>query len=298
VVEFLFARDLPPAEITARIRRDPTIRADVRRRALALAEAREQARVTDEAEQRTDREARSVVESLSAQGLPAEEITARIRRDPTIRADVRRRALALAEARERARVTDEANRLVESLFDKLLLREDVLESLRTDHALSEPVRTQALALAAPFPGDEFLLMAASWSVVRRPDAGATAYRLALRQAEAVYQLNPNHVAYLNLLGVAQYRTGKYQVAVATLARCEQLATARTGGSFPANLAFLALAYYRLGQIERARDTLQRLREAMKKPERAGDGQAQEFWREAETIEQDLVFPADPFAVGP
>jgi WD40 repeat protein len=43
------------------------------------------------------REARSVVEFLSAQKLTAAEITARIRRDPTISDAVRTRALELAE---------------------------------------------------------------------------------------------------------------------------------------------------------------------------------------------------------
>jgi hypothetical protein len=51
----------------------------------------------------------------------------------------------------------------------------------------------------------------------------------------------------------------------------------------------------LGQSEKARDTLGRLREAMKDPRLAGDAEAQAFLREAETIEFDQLFPADPFA---
>ena len=48
-------------------------------------------------ERRTLREARSVVEFLSAQKLPAAEIKARIQRDPTISDEVRTRALALED---------------------------------------------------------------------------------------------------------------------------------------------------------------------------------------------------------
>ncbi len=48
-------------------------------------------------ELRAIREARGVVEFLSAQKLPAAAIRDRIRRDPTISDEVRRRALDLAE---------------------------------------------------------------------------------------------------------------------------------------------------------------------------------------------------------
>jgi hypothetical protein len=64
---------------------------------------------------------------------------------------------------------------------------------------------------------------------------------------------------------------------------------------PADLAFLALAHHRLGQTDQARAVLSRLRELMKKAERAKDEPGQAFLREAEALELDLVLPADPFA---
>ncbi len=133
---------------------------------------------------------------------------------------------------------------------------------------------------------------------RGPPAGcrAPAYRRALRVAEVACRLAPNNGLYLNTLGVAQYRSGRYSDAVTTLMRSDQLNAQPLGGSEPADLAFLALAQHRLGQTEKARDTLRRLRETMKKPERAKNQESQGFLREAETIEQDLVFPADPFAL--
>ena len=63
----------------------------------------------------------------------------------------------------------------------------------------------------------------------------------------------------------------------------------------ADLAFLALAQHRLGQSEKARETLGRLRQVMKYQKWAGDPDAQAFLREAGLIELDQVFPADPFA---
>ena len=67
------------------------------------------------------------------------------------------------------------------------------------------------------------------------------------------------------------------------------------GKEPSDLAFLALAQTRLGQSDKAHSTLVRLRELIKNPERAKDQEAQAFLREAETIELDETFPADPFA---
>jgi hypothetical protein len=58
---------------------------------------------------------------------------------------------------------------------------------------------------------------------------------------------------------------------------------------------VCLAEHRLGLSEKARETLARLRAVMKDPEWADNPEAQAFLREAETIELDRVFPADPFA---
>ena len=80
-------------------------------------------------------------------------------------------------------------------------------------------------------------------------------------------------------------------ALATLTRSNDL----NKENEPADLAFLALVQSRLGQTEKARSTLGRLRELMKSPERAKDQEAQALLREAETIELDQAFPADPFA---
>jgi tetratricopeptide (TPR) repeat protein len=243
------------------------------------------------------REARSVVEFHLAQKLSAAEVLARIGRDPTISDRIRRRALDLVEPHLQPLVNDEADRLVRSLFDKLLLKDEVMESLRADTALHERVREQALALAAEKRSvdDAHRLNEASWSVARRHDADAPAIRLALRQAKAACRLSPADGNHLNTLGVAQYRAGKYADALATLTRSDQLNAHPPNGSIPSDLAFIALAQHRLGRPKEARAALSRLREAMKKPEWANNAEAQGFHREAETISLDQVFPADPFA---
>jgi hypothetical protein len=91
--------------------------------------------------------------------------------------------------------------------------------------------------------------------------------------------------------VAQYRSGLVAEALATLTQRNAL----NGEKEPSGLAFLALAQHRLGRSEMARETLAQLRKVMKGPRWAADSEAHAFLREAETIELDQVFPADPFA---
>jgi WD40 repeat protein len=242
------------------------------------------------------RAARIVVQSLFDASLPMAEVLARIRRDATLDSVTRHRALELARSHGQGLVAQEAERLVESLYAQAMFRPEVLERLRRDAALSEPVRRRALALAEQVPENSESLMRASWAVVHQADAEPAAYRLALRQAEAACRLIPDEADFLTTLGMAQYRVGQYRQAVAALTQADRLRRDNWNGmSYPGDLAFLALARYRCGQTDQARALLGRLREAMKSPQWARSGFLQGFLREAEMIELDVVFPADPFA---
>ena len=134
------------------------------------------------------------------------------------------------------------------------------------------------------------------SSVGRVPAGAApeAYRLALEQAETACRLEPDNGILLNTLGVAQYRTGHYREAVATLTESDGMNSEGPYGSQPADLAFLALAHHRLGERDRAGADLGRLRALMRTPEHAGVSEDRLILREAEAIELDLAFPSDPF----
>ena len=92
------------------------------------------------------------------------------------------------------------------------------------------------------------------------------YAQALRYAEAACRLEPGNGNHLNTLGVAQYRAGRYQEALATLTRSDQIKSKVPNGSpAPSDLAFLAMAQHRLGKKAEARATLARLIQAMKDP---------------------------------
>jgi tetratricopeptide (TPR) repeat protein len=114
-----------------------------------------------------------------------------------------------------------------------------------------------------------------WSVVRDPAAGAGRHRVALRLAEIA---RPQWTEFntLNTLGVVRYRVGDDRGAVEALTASDKLCPHN-----PANLAFLAMAYHRLGEPTTAQDYLTRTRKAVTVRVFAGDPEFVEFLREAE-----------------
>src|SRR5262249_54043570 len=93
------------------------------------------------------REAQALVKFLLSERLPKGDVLARIGDDPNISDSVRQRALGLVEPSWQGQVRQEAARKVGLLFAKRLFESEVIEQLRADATLSEPVRATALALA-------------------------------------------------------------------------------------------------------------------------------------------------------
>jgi eukaryotic-like serine/threonine-protein kinase len=228
-------------------------------------------------------EAMSVLRFLLGKQLAQEEAVAQLAADTTLAEPVRQKALDLVEPYWQTQERAAAFAEVERSFGELLLRQEVLASLRTAPTLLEPRKRLALALAEQYPEDFRRLEQASWDVAWRRDRNADSYRTALRQAEAAHRLAPGDADVLNTYGVALYRTGNYGKAVAILARSEQINTAGPAGPLPSDLAFLAMGQQRLGETARARATFARLREAMKKPQWAKHYQATAFLEEAERV---------------
>jgi WD40 repeat protein/serine/threonine protein kinase len=234
-----------------------------------------------------ERESLMLVESFLGRALTKDQLIENLRSDRTIDEPVRQKALALVEDYWKEVVHEKAFGLVHPLFAKRMLKPDVLDRVRTDNAVSEEVRQEALVLAERWPEDPLSLNEASWAVVAKPGADAAAYRTALLRAEQASRMWKGNIgSQLNTVGVAQYRLGEYQKAVETLERSEKL-NAETDlvdhGPCPSDLAFLAMTYHRLGQRERALNYLGRLRERMKKPQWATDEEARSFLREAEEL---------------
>jgi WD40 repeat protein len=173
--------------------------------------------------------------------------------------------------------------LVEVLFATHVRQAHVLQALRDDAKLPQDVRQRALTLAERHEGNASELNKVSWNVVRVPNAAREAYHHAHLQAEEACRIAPYAGMYRSTLGVAQYRIGQYQAALETLAPSTKLPATTPDGSNPTDLAFLAMAHYRLGQKEQAQVMLARLQEALTKLRWAKDAESAAFLREAEEL---------------
>jgi tetratricopeptide (TPR) repeat protein len=196
--------------------------------------------------------------------------------------------------------------LAKLLFSKPPGKAQVLENLRGNRTITELVRQKALALVEAYrkpvvhpqpvrlddslfaksmhKADPIVLNNASWTIVLKPNADASAYRLALCLAEEACRLAPDEANILNTLGLAQYRVGQYQQAVKTLTQAERLEMVRSHNSSRDNLAFLAMAHYRLGRTAEAREYLDRAWELSKR-KRWKDDRTRTFLSEAEALLQ-------------
>jgi hypothetical protein len=103
------------------------------------------------------------------------------------------------------------------------------------------------------------------------------YQRALIQAEQACALEPSGT-YLNTLGVAQYRVGLYEEALATLKKADEL-----NGGIPEDIAFLAMLHHRLGDDSKAQKELNRLRTVMSNSRRGNDPEERAFLTEAEKL---------------
>jgi WD40 repeat protein len=163
------------------------------------------------------------------------------------------RRLRLWDARP---LTDEVRRqrealaLVELLFAPPATRAEVVAAVGAEVGISDEVRRQALAFAESWR-EETGFQQAAWQIVRQPGAAADRYRQALAWAETACSLRPDSGFCLTTRGVAQYRLGRYQDALATLTQADE----RNGGFF-ADRVFFLLVRHRLGQEEEARRLLQ------------------------------------------
>ena len=234
-------------------------------------------------EVQAEQEALGLVDFLFSKGLVKTQVIESLRGNKTISEVTRQKAFAFVDGCWNAVVYQRAICWVDSFFGKPILKPDAIESARNNHALREEVRQKASALADRWRADGGVLNEASWAVMRKPGADASAYRLAVRRAEEACQLWADNPDILNTLGIAQYRVGQYLQATKMLTQADRLHEVRGPGSAPADLAFLAMAHYRLGQKEKALDYLNRVRELTKTEWWAMNDEDRAFLREAEAL---------------
>jgi eukaryotic-like serine/threonine-protein kinase len=246
------------------------------------------------AESRARDEARGLIVFLAERVSTEADLRDRIARDAALAPAVRAAAFEMVADLWATQARSRARAIVERMFSVMLLRDDVLAALRARPNAEPSIQAASLDLAATWPEPALECNNAGFALVRDPGRPAQDYRRGLLLAEAACRREPSNGAYLNTLGVAQYRCGQIALALQTLTRSD----ASNGGKEPSDLAFLSMAHQSQGRPAEARALLARLRDAITRriglaPAQAAEDRA--FLSEAEAVVlYDPVFPADPF----
>jgi tetratricopeptide (TPR) repeat protein len=89
------------------------------------------------------------------------------------------------------------------------------------------------------------------------------YAIGLSGLEAAVKAVPNNPWFLMALGVAQYRTGQYQEALATLRRSDLLYRQKASDGAVHIMAVTAMSLHKLGRVDEARAAFEETQKIMK-----------------------------------
>src|SRR5262249_49033087 len=137
--------------------------------------------------------------------------------------------------------------------------EEVIEHIRGDLELDETTRAAALAAAERLGMQVNRLRNSIMEVARDPSRGREDYSRVLRRARALVETLPEDPPALSALGIALYRVGEFRESLAKLKEADERFSKAGPNQTPSNLAFLAMAHHRLGQVAEARTRLAQLR---------------------------------------
>ena len=118
------------------------------------------------------------------------------------------------------------NQMVADLFGQMPLRADVLERLRTLPGMSPSRRQEAITVAQTYPEDSSALNNLAWELVKLPGGEMSAIARPCATARKPVSLNPRMANFLSTLGVAYYRVGNYEKALDVLSALGQDQRAR------------------------------------------------------------------------
>ena len=127
------------------------------------------------------------------------------------------------------------------------------------------------------------LATVTWQIARDSGLPDDQYLLARNTIELCLERKPDTAAYTNTLGILRYRLGDYVGALKTLAVSHEFYSQQHEGGVPADLAFMAMAQYRLGDQAEARVMMTLLQAAMTNPELAASEDNRKHLAEAEAL---------------
>lgn len=129
------------------------------------------------------------------------------------------------------------------------------------------------------PANPTALNSYAWMLVACPDLARRDPPRGLELARRCVEQLPTTAAYLNTLGVAQYRVGEWQAAIETLQKAE---AALPDVDFGYNALVIAMAHWQLGRHDEARNWLQQAVDWQEKKKNT-DKELRRFRTEAEGL---------------
>ncbi len=180
-------------------------------------------------------------------------------------------------------LTEEAQKLVTAWRRRLYVGDELERLIAADTAAPTDIRDVAVRIARG-EGDIYRWTNASvWGVVSSAHLEAREYDRAIKLAEMIADKFPDNGGFINTLGVAYYRSGRYEDALRTLRRSDELNRKATGASHPVDLAVLAMTLSKQGHREQAAEFFSRLQAAMAIPQNARDRDNLLFMAEARVL---------------
>ena len=154
---------------------------------------------------------------------------------------------------------DDANVVEQTRFrnaarEKLLHAESLLTASKVGEAVELIESIQALSSQR-----SDLMNNLAWSIVSRQECTRKQADCAIRLVEQCISLNPNESSFLNTLGVARYRSGEFDKAMASLTKS---VASLSGADVFYDAVFIAMCQWKLGEYESAREWLSKSRVAL------------------------------------
>ena len=166
-----------------------------------------------------------------------------------------------AVGHEARHIANSAHSLVDELYYKHDLYEDVVSKLKDNDTIPEPVHSKALQIAnTRLDQDAAELNWQSLPVIYSTDHNEVEYQEALAKLEKAVSYDPDNYRYVAHLAMAQLRVGAYEESLATRARSKKMRDdAGIGFVTPSSDGYTAMTLYRLGRDEQATAYLKRAR---------------------------------------
>lgn len=157
-----------------------------------------------------------------------------------------------------------AEELIDVLFDKLLLAEDVREEVNSRQDLSAEMKTFALSLIdGHMPATPRVLAERGRLFTGKEAPTEQDLRQGVRYFQEAVRQAPMNGYFNTILGEASFELGDYPVALKSLETAAELRRSQRGSATPHQMAMLAVCHFELGSLEKASALAQQFDDCMR-----------------------------------